>query len=305
MKLTPLLCLGTAALLLSGCKSRVVFATHSSIGLDASGTAEFPNRVSFSFYRYEAAIVPRKTDGQAHSVYGGLDADVTWFSGHTIKQTFATGEAAKLATSEGLRGSAAVASSVNKEAPLIFFTGTTYGLLLSAGEKEMSPNLLLGYRRSEVAVIPVPDPSEEVRSVYADILINSSTNGRPTITTNFSVLGGTRIRQSFATGRAAENLARVPEVKKRLDHAANLASMKTYSTGFDIQEQLVLRTIEHFSNGDDGKKTAILLKAKLLKLVDQDTKPDLFTRRLRRSMDAADKDRTLALEQLEAFAAAQ
>src|SRR5688572_17964276 len=87
-----------ALCLATGCKSRVVFTTQTSFGLDVSGTAQLPNKVSFSYNRFEAAIVPRKTNGEAHSVYGGLDADMKFFGGHTIKQTFATGKAAMLAT---------------------------------------------------------------------------------------------------------------------------------------------------------------------------------------------------------------
>lgn len=165
----------TALCLTMGCQSRVIFTTQTSLGLDVSGTAQVPNKVSFSYNRFEGSIVPRKTNGEAHSVYGGLDADMSFFDGSTIKQTFATGKAAMLATEASTNGvDFPGATTVNKNSSLIFLTATTFGLHLTAGEKQMSPNLLRGYRRSEAAVIPVPDPSEEVRSVYADILINTS-----------------------------------------------------------------------------------------------------------------------------------
>jgi hypothetical protein len=211
--------------LAAGCKSRLVFMTHSSIGLDVSGTAQLPNKVSFSFERYEAAIVPRKANGEAHSVYGGMDADLTFFGGHTIKQTFATGKAAMLATGANTNNvDFPGGQSITNNHPLIFLTATTFGLHLTAGEKEMSPNMLLGYRRSEAAIIPVPEPAQEVRSVYADILINSSANTNAnTITTNFSSLRGVRIKQSFATGRAADALAlKNQEVRQNLLTAAGL-----------------------------------------------------------------------------------
>jgi len=235
--LLPLL---AAAIATTGCKSRLIFATHSSIGLDVSGTAELPNKVSFSFSRYEAAIVPRKTSGEAHSVYGGMDADVTWFHGHAIRQTFATGDAAKLATG-GQQDPLAPTKKKEKDA-LVFFTGTTYGLKLAVGEDAMPPNLLLGYRRSEAAVIPIPDPAQEVRSVYADIHINTSQDDKlKQITTNFSAIRGTRIKQSFATGKAAENLARVPEVKTKLDEAAGVLSISEFATKGDNEAQIARR----------------------------------------------------------------
>src|SRR5688572_23363059 len=105
----------------AGCKSRVVFTTHTSLGLDVSGTAQMPNKVSLSYNRFEAAIVPRKTNGEAHAVYGGLDADLKFFGGHTIKQTFATGKAAMLATGAKTNGVDFPGSrAVEGDHPLIF-----------------------------------------------------------------------------------------------------------------------------------------------------------------------------------------
>ncbi|HEU5125894.1 MAG TPA: hypothetical protein VFW05_17720 [Verrucomicrobiae bacterium] len=230
----PIAC---AAMFLTGCcQNRVVFTTHSSLGLDVSGTAEFPNRVSFSSDRYEAAIVPRKTNGESHSVYGGMDADMTWFSGHAIRQTFATGEAAKLATGGDTEPLLPTASA--SKAPLIFYTGTTYGLNISAGEQSMPPNLLLGYRRTEATIIPIPDPAQEVRSVYADIQI--STGSKAThVSTNFSTLGGVRIKQSFATGKAAEWLARNSvEVRQKLAVAAGANGIEIFGEQGNVETQI-------------------------------------------------------------------
>lgn len=231
-KLTCLLAL--LSLSLTGCKNHVLFATHSSLGLDVSGTEEIPNKVSFSYDRYEAAIVPRKSNGEAHSVLGGMDADVTWFHGHSIKQTFATGEAAALASHGDTN--AFVSSTNASKAPLIFFTDTSYGLKISAGEDSTPANLLLGYRREEAAVIPTPDPAQEVRSVYADITISTTTSS--SVTTNFSMLKGTRIKQSFATGKAAENLARQPEVQQKLAAAAGLQSIEEFSDKGASEKQI-------------------------------------------------------------------
>jgi len=251
---------GTAALVLvAGCRNRVVFTTQTSLGLDVSGTAQLPNKVSMSYNRFEVALVPRKTNGEAHAVYGGLDADVKFFAGHTIKQTFATGKAAMLATGAPTNGvDFPGARKVSSDHPLVFLTATTFGLHLTAGEKEMSPNLLLGYRRSEAAVIPVPEPAQEVRSVYADILINSSVNTNNTsITTNFSALRGVRIKQSFATGRAADALAGTSAVQAKLANAASLdprvvAELK----GKDAKRKMVVNAVS---------KDGITVDANLLK----------------------------------------
>jgi hypothetical protein len=262
MKLIPL---ATAALLLlTGCKSRVLFMTQTSLGLDVSGTANYPNKVSVSHDRYEVAIIPRKTNGEAHSVFGGLDADMTFFDGHTIKQTFATGEAAKLATGAAYEPPNGTANR-GKEA-LLFYTGTSYGLVLSAGEQQMAPNLLMGYRRTEASIIPVPDPGQEVRSVYADLLINTSDDaGTSAITTNFSTLGGVRIKQSFATGKAAEELARNSvEVREKLQMAAgvrvteeNLEKNRVRAEGIadDVSRRLDRMNDAQINQAIDGLRT--------------------------------------------------
>lgn len=217
-----------AMLLLGGCAKPVVFSTHTSIGLDVSGTAQYPNKVSFSYNRQEAALVPRQTNGAAHSVFGGLDSDISFWKGSVIKQTFATGEAAKIATGGG--DGKNNTSTNPATGSLVFFAGTTFGLHLTTGESQMSPNLLMGYRRAEAAYIPVPDPGQEVRSVYADVLINTKSRddvseGEPAlvITTNFPTISGVRIKQSFATGRAAENLASSIDVQAKLNAAAGTA----------------------------------------------------------------------------------
>jgi hypothetical protein len=232
MKTKTLLILGAAAgigLMLTGCKNRLVFVTHTSYGLDVSGTAELPNKVSFSYNRQETAIVPRKTNGEAHSVFGGVDSDIHWWRGSVLKQTFATGEAAKLATS-GPKETLGDTSNRNT-ASLVFFTATTFGLHLTAGEEQTQANMLMGLRRIEAAYIPVPDPGQEVRSVYADLLINTKsltnssgqTNPAIALTTNFPTVSGVRIKQSFATGKAAEYLARTTEAQAKLASAAGIS----------------------------------------------------------------------------------
>jgi hypothetical protein len=235
-----------AMLLAAGCRNRLVFATHTSLGLDVSGTAQVPNKVSLSYNRFEAAIVPRKTNGEAHSVYGGMDADVKFFEGHTIKQTFATGKAAMNATGADEPLDETPSKTITEDHPLVFATGTTFGLHLAAGEGEIKPSLLLGYRREEGVTIPVPDPALEARSVYADLLINSSTRSN-SITTNFSALNGVLIKQSFATGRAAEQLALGEDARAKLKAAAgveatskNLRMLKARSEGIatDIRTEL-------------------------------------------------------------------
>lgn len=242
--LLPLL---AVALLTSGCANKLVFTTKSSIGLDVSGTAEVPNKVSFSYNRQELSIVPRKSNGDAHSVYGGLDADIGFWSGSVIKQTFATGIAADLASGGALPAAAAAATQNTETDSLVFCTATTFGLHLSAGDGQVQPNMLMGYRRGEAAYIPVPDPAQEVRPVYADLLINTKDSDDPAaraVTTHFpSANSGVRIKQSFATGQAAINLARDADVRAKLSKAAGNAQgaiAVLQRRGSELHQEIVL-----------------------------------------------------------------
>ncbi len=264
MKRTVLALLALLLLSGSGCKNRLVFVTHTSVGLDISGTANYPNKISFSHNRFEAAIVPRKTDGsgESHSVYGGMDSDVKFSipPKYRIEQVFATGHAAALAASRDAseRSGAAPAARVDAghqnnrsrgssdTAPLVFMTGTTLGIHFTVGEQELNPSALVGYRRSEATIIPIVEKSKEVRSVYADIHLSSREDDALKAAESDEVAegagatppakavaderkvsqwGGVRIKQSFATGQAAEILASEnSEAQTNLMRAAGLSA---------------------------------------------------------------------------------
>lgn len=243
--------------MLTGCGtgSRLIFTTQTAAGLDISGINGTSPKVALAYSRHELAFVPRKQDGSSHSVYGGLDADIRFKipPEYIIKQVFATGDAATNAANNGVGKSdggppaTVITNAVNigpkpytgrltdridsfspigrpPPSTLAFFTGTKFGLHVSYGREELSPNALIGYRRTEATLIPVPDPSQEVRPVYADLEINStqheSTN--KTESPKPSRLGGVRIRQSFATGQAALIVSSKPSVQQKLRDAASV-----------------------------------------------------------------------------------
>lgn len=230
--------LGLGLLVHTGCTPRVFFATKTSIGMEVSGTAQMPDKVSLSTSRYEGAIVPRSANGQPYSVYGGMDADMKWFPPkYTIRQTFATGNAAQIAAGAKSVSSADKNSNPTLK-PLFFVTDTSFGLKISAGKQDVSPTFILGYKRAEGAIIPVDKSESEVRSVYADITINSTTN-ETGITTNFPNNGGVRIKQSFATGKAADIAAGNPEIKATLDSMAISGAVGSRTDAAIYNEQIL------------------------------------------------------------------
>lgn len=244
----------------SGCMNkRVVFATKTNLGLDVSGTAQYPDKVSFTYGRYEGAIVPRGDSGEEYSVYGALDADVRFFGAHTIEQVFATGEAAKVAANGGFSGGGSSGGGDGAKEPLLFVTDTSYGLKLSVGKQDISPTLMLGYKRVEGTVIPVKSSEAEVRSVYADLTINSSTDTKAAATAKaFPANKGVRIVQRFATGQAAVAAAQRPDVQQYLLEKTSPANVVAAQGIIAQEEPALARLLAHLSpDGQNVDRTRL------------------------------------------------
>lgn len=257
MKQLKMLIVASLLIWITGCSQNTLyFSTYSSLGLDSSGTAEVPNHVSLAYSRFEGAYVPPKHDSKvkSHSLFGGIDADVGFFpwQDRIINQTFATGRAASQAAKngDGKGGEVESSGSENEQeaqeeeegASLLFTTSTLFGLELRGGDTRVRPRLTLGYRRGEAAYIPISDLSTEVRSVYSDISINSmDASEADKSSDDHTRTGGVRIKQKFATGKAAVNLVSNEEVKTKLREAAGIEA---------AAEKLI---------AEEHKKTAIIL----------------------------------------------
>jgi len=238
---TVLACACLLPLALAGCAgNHLYFGTGTSVGLDVSGTTQVPDHVSFAYRRSEIALVPERPDGSSHSVLGGIDSDVAFFGDLKIKQVFATGEAAKNVADRMNESTPAAGPAEDRPADdsrtertsqrLVIVTGTTLGVELQYGQEALSPSLLVGYRRGEATVIAVDEQSQEVRSVYADISIDTTRadgaaaspvriEARPT------TVEGIRIVQRIATGEAAERLtANSREARDKVVSALGLSA---------------------------------------------------------------------------------
>ncbi len=239
--------LATPLIFTAGCASEsLFFSTKTSVGIDISATNGSP-RGNIGYDRTEAAIVPAKADGSAHSVLGGLDADLSLFDVR-IKQIFATGKAADLAADHvgkatpGTNSAPADKAPATTEAaagkklgqPIVFATDASLSLL----NIQIDNNGLPGsgstlYRRSEATLIPIKPGQDEVASVYADISIDTSGKDQNKPDSGYSWIekevgehptrfdrAGVRIVQSFATGSAAEKLVKRDDIKAKLTKIA-------------------------------------------------------------------------------------
>jgi len=111
---------GTACLtvILAACTTdHLAFTTYTKVGLDISSIEKAPAQMTFGYKRYEGAIVPvgvdnsqvavrngdpkTKLPNDVASVYAEMFIDNSWLRGLTIKQKFATGEAANQAANSG------------------------------------------------------------------------------------------------------------------------------------------------------------------------------------------------------------
>lgn len=269
-----------AGLLTAGCTSSALyFATETSGGLKVSGAQAAPTGVSLAYQRAEIALIPPKTDGTTHAVFGGVDHDYSWTDGFLLAQTFATGRAAVIAAGGQPADTRAGQAGDNQAGKLFFSTVTTFGLDLNLGADlgASVPSLVLGFRRAEATVIPIKDPSREVNSVYADISIAEDSGGL--LKTHASTEGGTRrhdvgpdripaspngtrIRQTFATGDAAIAVAGRGDAQDKLAAAAGLGQAYYSATTLGQQRDTVLAKLSTVT--DPARQTALLAKANSL-----------------------------------------
>jgi hypothetical protein len=244
-----------------GCRTRnVVFATNSSIGLDVSGvtTQAVPDHVSVAYDRKEVVYVP-KGSVKDPSVLGTLDAELGWFNGVAVSETFATGSAARVAADPLVPTDTAPAKC---DAPLLVLTKTALGLSLDwVQSDDVTPSLQFGYKRSNLAVVPPLAGDQDIASVYADISIHSSgLLGKVEPKDNRNLTGrqlsggsGVRIVQSVATGQAATRF-----VSQHRDAVTpKLIASKDIESSLD-RYALVGRIVEEISKAPEANRAAFV-----------------------------------------------
>jgi hypothetical protein len=232
MKLPDRCVLGTLLPLLAGCTDTATFVTSTSVGINANVQTE---QAHIGYARAELFQGPDYPDvGDTPQVVGYLGSDLAIFTPH-IRQLYATGDAAGLITApnDPLACPATGETQVNgqptmcaeraetlagERRPLVFGTGTLVGLQLGFTGNAPS-SIKFGYDREELSVIPLhrlapkvadpskaTDPSDKYSSVLGSINLALGTPN----------LAGTdlKLEQFFATGAAARNLAKRPEIRQ-------------------------------------------------------------------------------------------
>ncbi len=216
--------------LLPSCSHDTVLATSTSVGLSADGDVSkvIPDHISLGFRRREL-VYSGKSANTDPSVLAKIDSTTSWNKGMMIQETTATGMAADLVASGGNQTGDGRSSS--EDAPLSFASNTTVGLdldMLPSAASE-SVKALFGYKRKIVTRVTKPKDGGRLPSTYSNVSVHSGrilgSENLPVESENLPLRddhtlsdivatgsddvktsrGGTRIRQSFALGVAAEN----------------------------------------------------------------------------------------------------
>ena len=95
---------------------------------------------------------------------------------------------------------------------MFFGTGTTLGFRVGFGPEGVPDSMVLGYRRKEISVIPLgitrATDTEPEKAHYPSVVASIDT----TVRASTADSTGLKTKQFFATGQAADALARNPVV---------------------------------------------------------------------------------------------
>ena len=271
------------ALSLGGCANNpanVVFVTKASLGIDVEATAQ---SASFAYDRIEGYIAPRYADNDVPAAYASFATNGKLMA-RKIKQTYATGAAARLvsaqqpatpvtpapATAKALYRNvaydsgadapvaAAPATTTIEPKAMFFGTGTVMGIKLGFGPTSID-SFTLGFKRKELSIIPSSDTDHSFPSVLASF--DSDYTG--TMKTDASL----EIKQFFATGTAADALAAAPEIHRSFQENA-LSMLAEYRDSERQQSRSALLSLACLSELDDARLEKVWKNVKELTLFD-------------------------------------
>jgi len=268
MRILCIFLFSSLAELLVACASpqdTVVFVTNTSFGINAESK---PPTASIAYDRVEGYVGPRTGSGSMPPVVASLQTGGNIFNPQ-IRQVYATGNAAILATQSPSQSSACKNDLSGSDNKLAFFgTATTYGLKVGFDESSGTPDsFVVGFKRNEVSVIPLAQASGGY--VYPSVIGSIDT----TVSTTSLKDTGLTIAQYFATGCPAEALAQNnPTVRAAFNNATTNVALASLTADqkaavdktLTDQKALVDKIVSAVAPAgvlDRGKLTALIQSA--------------------------------------------
>ncbi len=194
------------ATLTFGCANdRVAFVTSSSVGLNFDSTTR---TASIAYDRVEGYFTPRYKNGALPPVMAHIETDRGIFNPQ-ISQVYATGNAAKIASGHPTQVPADIPLLERDGDDIAFFgTSTALGVKVAFGATTPT-SFLFGFGRREVSVLPLGQETITIAGENKLVDIYPSVFASIDAKTDASTLddAGLNVRQFFATGLAAEQLA--------------------------------------------------------------------------------------------------
>lgn len=214
-------------ILLLGCSDYATFVTATDIGISADANTQ---ELHLGYVRTEMFTGPAYPDiGEAPAAVGYLGSNLSAFT-PKIKQLYATGKAAELVTQRKDPDTEPVTSDghYGERRPLVFGTGSNLGLQVGFAGGTPS-KIKFGYNREEVSIIPfhrVAPAGLPAADKYAPVLAAIDMDQTVTGLADTKV----KLTQFFATGTAAQNLAKRGDIRDYFGEQAR-SSVKAALSG--------------------------------------------------------------------------
>lgn len=287
----------------------IVFATKSNLGLDANVGIDAdtaPANLEIAISRHEGVLMPAFEGGKTVPVMGSFlsesDAFTRFFWG--VKSTFSTGEAAYImsylydgADADKVCYKPVTLSQEPKPQlfgyeieylkkgdakPVLFGTDTILGIKVKwSGQTAQFPSSVnIGFKRREaawapigVSQVPIPQSSNSKDAAGTSYEVDVPSL-LATVDTNLAADASAKFKylQYFATGSAASNLARRRAVREAMLQRSDPVQAKLAEEGIKRREnnwKYIKQIRDKCKAAPEEKKTAIMKKAKELKLIDE------------------------------------
>lgn len=277
------------ALSLAGCATKdVVFVTKTSIGVDVDAQS-----ASLAYDRTEGYLAPRFPDQPAVPVFASVATDGKLLN-RNVKQVYATGNAARIVSAASQQApqpgaqpalfrntgldaqaaaevrpadapaAAAPRSPTTGPAPektMFFGTGSVIGFKLGFGASSAVDAFTFGFKRKEVSIIPHDEHDGDLPSVMASL--DTGTEAAAANGSQFTT------KQFFATGAAAESLARNPQIQKQFQDEAK-TRLAQYHEDELHQRNYALTSVACVTALDDEQAKKVWQNVQALSLFPQD-----------------------------------